>query len=387
LGVPLIAASLGDWQEEGSGGRNVIKAMGATFSEAQAAASPLRDGVAIILIDEIDSVQSREDKRDHNSSYFTSVNNELLRRLDGAVARDGVLVIGATNHPDRLDPALARWDRLGTHIAIGHPTVRDLPSVLRYHLRDDLGDLDLARIARAAGGLSMADARGLVQEARQAARADRRAMTEDDLFAVLSRSRLPLSRVLRQRAAVYLAGHAVATYVTGSARPDALRLAGTAGTADLTQRPDARGRADITRELVTLLAGRAAEEVLIGAPSGRCGGDAGSDLAQATQLAIREVLSYGHGSLVWCSSEGDPATHFARHPGLRDRVASRLEAAYTRACDLVRDNCEAVEAIAAHLMVDGVVEDDTLRDLLVYCKVRGKPDAGDEPDGGLWPGM
>ena len=388
LGVPLIATSLGDWQEEGSGGRNVIKAIIATFAGARAAASRLRDGVAIILIDEIDSVQSREGKRDHNSSYFTSLNNELLKQLHGAIERDGVLVIGATNHPERLDPALTRWDRLGMHIAIGHPTARDLPAVLRYHLGSDLADLDLARIARAASGLSMAEARGLVQEARQMARAETRPMVEDDLFAVLTRTRMPLSEALRRRAATYAAARAVAAHVTGSARPDALRLAGAAASVDLTRRTDARTRADIGRKLVTLLAGRAAEEDMCGTPSGLGGGDAGSDLAQATRLAIREALSYGHGSLVWCEGEGDPTTLFARHPGLRDRVASRLDGAYARARNLIRANCDAVVALSGHLAVDGVVDTDTMRDLLIYCvdQPRPAPD-GPDADGGIWLGM
>ncbi len=389
LGVPLIATSFSSWQEAGTGGRDVMKAMATTFAEARAAASSTQGGVAVVLIDEIDSFQSRDETRDHNTSYFTNTTNALLAHLDGAVAREGVLVIGATNHAGKLDPALVRPGRLGTRIAIGHPTAQDFPAVLRFHLRDDLAGLDLGRIARAAAGLSMAEAAALVQEARAMARADKRAMVEDDLFAALARDRLPLPRALRQRAAVYLAGHAVAAHVTGSTRPDALRLAGIVGRADLTQRPDARSRADITRELVTLLAGRAAEEVLIGgAPSGRCGGDAGSDLARATQLAIREGLSYGYGSLVWCPGDGDPATHFARHPGLRDRVASRLDGAYGRAVDLIHANRDAVEAIAGHLLVDGVVEGDTLRDLLVYCGSvsRDAPD-GPEARDAIWLGM
>jgi ATP-dependent Zn protease len=388
LGVPLIATSFSSWQEASAGGRDVMKAMAATFAEARAAVAGPQGGVAVVLIDEIDSFQSRDETRDHNSSYFINTTNALLAHLDGAVAREGVLVIGATNHAGKLDDALVRPGRLGTRIAIGHPTAQDLPDVLRFHLGGDLAGLDLTRIARAAAGLSMAEAGALVQQARQMARAAKRAMIEDDLFTVLARTHLPLSKALRRRAATCAAGRAVAAHVTGSARPDALRLAGAAASVDLTRRTDARTRADIGRELVTLLAGRAAEEDLCGTTSGLGGGDASSDLAQATQLAIRETLSYGLGSLVWCGSDGDPATLFARHPGLRDRVATRLDGTYARACDLIRANRAGVEAITGHLVVDGVVDTDTLRDLLVYCVDQPRP-APDGPDAGdgIWPGM
>jgi ATP-dependent Zn protease len=62
---------------------------------------------------------------------------------------------------------------------------------------------------------------------------------------------------------------------------------------------------------------------------------------------------------------------FARHKGLRDTVDHRLQAAYARARSIVSANRAAVEAIAAHLVVDGHVDRDTLRDLLVFCRKQG----------------
>lgn len=85
-----------------------MKAMATTFADARSAVSGTQGGVAVVLIDEIDSFQSRDEKRDHNSSYFIGTTNALLAHLDGTVAREGVLVIGATNHGVKLDPALVR---------------------------------------------------------------------------------------------------------------------------------------------------------------------------------------------------------------------------------------------------------------------------------------
>ncbi|RYH00616.1 hypothetical protein EU805_17255, partial [Salipiger sp. IMCC34102] len=237
---------------------------------------------------------------------------------------------------------------------------------------------DLAPAARAAAGLTQAQLAERVTAARRRARAEGRAMSLDDLLVDLARRRLPISPALRRRIATYAAGRAVAAHVTRTARIDAIRLQGSHAELDLADWPNARTAADIGRNLVTLLAGRAAEEVILGEASGRCGGDADSDLARATRLAIEEALGRGHGTLVWCGAEEDPGTLFARHKGLRERVARRLEAAYARACALVRDHREVIDLIAADLVIDGVLEGEALNEALACCHVR---DSGAEDDG------
>ena len=212
-------------------------------------------------------------------------------------------------------------------------------------------------------------------------------MVEDDLFVALTRIRVPVPAALRRRAAVHATGRAVASHVTCIARVERVGLTGGVGEVRLTRHPDARTRADITRELVSLLAGTAAEEVILGSPSGLGGGGPNSDLAKATRLAIEEDLGLGRsGSLVWCGSDADPAVLFARHRGLRDRVSRRLDVAYARATALIRDHWDAVGMLVSDLLTDGVLEGNALCEVLSCAPSSRREDPGD--DGTLsfdWP--
>lgn len=89
-----------------------MKSMRAAFDEARAKAP------SIMFLDEVDSVGDREKFSDHNAQYCTEVVNALLECIDGAEGREGVVVVGACNHPDKIDAALTRVGRLDRHIRI-----------------------------------------------------------------------------------------------------------------------------------------------------------------------------------------------------------------------------------------------------------------------------
>lgn len=364
-GVPLIATTCSDWHLKGRFSE-MLAAMAAAFDEARARAP------AVLFIDEIDTLGSRAGRSDHNASYDRHVINAVLAQIDGTQGRDGVLIIGATNYPDMLDPALVRPGRLGKTIRILPPQERELAAVFRYHLGPDLPQVDLGPVARAAAGASMADVMGMVQAARATARKADRVMTAADLTAAVGDRHPPVSDTLRLRIAIHEAGHVVAAHVTGSAEPCSVTLTGAGGHADLRVLPHTSDTRAVTASLICSLAGRAAEEEVLGSTSGGAGSGPGSDLAHATREAITEVLSLGRGDrLIWYPATDDPAALFARHKGLRDTVDRRLQAAYARARSLVSANRAAVEAIAAHLVVDGHLDRDTLGDLLVFCRNRG----------------
>jgi ATP-dependent Zn protease len=363
-GLPLIATTCSDWHLKGRF-FEMLAAMAAAFEEARARAP------AVLFIDEIDTLGSRAGRSDHNSSYDRHIINAVLARIDGNQGRDGVLIIGATNYPDLLDPALVRPGRLGKTIRILPPQERELAAVFRYHLGQDLPQIDLGPVARGAAGASMAEVMGAVQAARATARAADRAMTTADLTAAVGDRHPPVSDDLRLRIAVHEAGHIVAAHVTRSAEPLSVSLSGTDGRADMRVLPHSGDARAVTASLIRSLAGRAAEEEVLGTTSGGAGGGPNSDFAHATREAITEVLSLGRDDrLIWHPATEDPAVLFARHKGLRDTVDHRLQAAYARARSIVSANRAAVEAIAAHLVVDGHVDRDTLRDLLVFCRKR-----------------
>jgi cell division protease FtsH len=129
LGVPLVLASVSTWLEPGYLG-DVIKRIRLTFEEA-AKLEP-----AVLFIDELDGIGSRGRSRDHDD-YWRSLINKLLELLDGALRSEGVIVVGATNDPGNIDPALRRSGRLETHIEIPLPDVDALVGIIEHHLGDD----------------------------------------------------------------------------------------------------------------------------------------------------------------------------------------------------------------------------------------------------------
>lgn len=130
LQVPLIATSVATWMEPGYLG-DVLKRMSASFAEAEAAAP------SILFIDEIDGIGKRGSSGEW-SSYWDSIVNRALELLNGAAKTSGVIVVGATNNPAAIDPALLRSGRLETHIPIPRPDTTALIGILRHHLKDDL---------------------------------------------------------------------------------------------------------------------------------------------------------------------------------------------------------------------------------------------------------
>jgi transitional endoplasmic reticulum ATPase len=121
---------------------------------------------SIVFIDEIDALAGR---RGLMESQHTSI-NQLLAEIDGVAGQRGVFVIGATNRPDQLDPALLRGGRLSRTIVLGLPDEGGRLAILRLHsARMPTVGVDLAELARRTEGFSPADLKSLCQEAALAA--------------------------------------------------------------------------------------------------------------------------------------------------------------------------------------------------------------------------
>jgi hypothetical protein len=132
LQIPMFTTSMATWLEPAYLG-DVVKRIKRAFSEA-AAHQP-----AILFIDEIDGIGRRTDFTRDYADYWNALVNCLLELLDGAARTTGVIVIGATNHPAIIDPALLRSGRLSPHLKISPPDVTARMGILRHHLGKDLG--------------------------------------------------------------------------------------------------------------------------------------------------------------------------------------------------------------------------------------------------------
>ena len=132
LQLPLIPTSVATWLEPGYLG-DVLKLMSAVFEAAQ------KHAPCILFIDELDNIGTRsKSAAGRHDDYWISLINRLLVLLDGSLKTNGVVVIGATNRADAIDPALLRSGRLETHIAIELPDISTLTVILKHHLGHDL---------------------------------------------------------------------------------------------------------------------------------------------------------------------------------------------------------------------------------------------------------
>ena len=368
-GVPLVSGSYGAWLSTGTAHQgDLLKAMRHAFRDAKALAP------AILFIDEVDAFADRARVK-HFPEWHTEVVNTLLAEIDGVEDRQGVIVIGACNHPGKLDPALVRSGRLDRHIRIGTPDAAALSAILRVHLGDELPGADLGHVGMLLLGSTGADVERLVRGARRRARQAGRAVEMADvvLEAGGGDGRSGEDLLL---AAVHEAGHAVSAVVLGHGI-EGVTLRGSVDGDGLTRM--LRGSNQITAHdvydrLVVHLSGRAAEEVVLKRVTSGAGGVGGSDLQRATLLAVRSAAELGleedHG-LSWTplpDQESDLSAMLAQDPRLATLVRTRLASAYGSALNLIERKQDAVRAIAEHLVKTGALGADEV------CSILGVPE-------------
>jgi cell division protease FtsH len=131
LRLPLLATSVGTWLEPSHLG-DVLARMATAFEEARTHAP------CLLFIDEIDGIGRRRHDNGQHDEYWNAVVNRALELMDGAVRTEGVILVGATNHPSAIDPALLRSGRLETRIDIPMPDVDALVGILQHHLGSDV---------------------------------------------------------------------------------------------------------------------------------------------------------------------------------------------------------------------------------------------------------
>jgi cell division protease FtsH len=269
------------------------------FRQAMAAAP------AILFIDELDAAGRRRGAGvggGHDEREQTL--NELLVQMDGFKLTSGVVVLGATNRPDILDPALLRPGRFDRKVTIDLPDRSGRHAILAVHAAGKrlAPDVDLAIVAARTPGFSGADLAAVLNEAALLAVRGARttigdAEVNEAIERVLAGPRQPrrLSEDELHRIAYHEAGHAlVAAARRGAEAVPKLTVTArgrNVGHLEVLQRDDRTvvGRAALLDELVVAMAGVAAEELAFGEPSTAADGD----LERATELARRIVGRYG----------------------------------------------------------------------------------------------
>ena len=382
-GVPFLSISGSEFVESlvGVGAARVRD----LFRQAEAQAP------SIVFIDELDAAGRRRGAGvggGHDEREQTL--NELLVQMDGFSGAAGVVVIGATNRPDILDPALLRPGRFDRKVTIDLPDVEGREQILGIHARGKrLGDdVTLADVARRTPGFSGADLANVLNEAALlAVRAGRTMIAAEDTTEAIDRVLAgPRQRTHRftpdelRRIAVHEAGHAIVA--AGCRGPESvpkvtiISRGRHVGHLEVLQRDDrvVIGRADLLDELAVAMAGVAAEELIFGEPSTAGEGD----LERATELARRMVARYGMTDAVGRIQvlEREEEIFLGRDylatkrisPAVLEEVDEEvrrlLDEAEKRAESHLRARPRSLEAVAAALHEHEVLEGEELAALL-----------------------
>jgi hypothetical protein len=360
LGVPLIATSIPEIFATSAGFLDsIIKGVRDVFARAEASAP------CAILWDELDALPSRANLSNNNSnsnasSWWSPVIAEFLLQLDSATAgrRTAVFVWAASNHPNRIDPALLRPGRLDRVIHFRPPGPEGIASIARHHLDGELPGVDLTAIGQLGLGRSPAEIAAAVSSAKRAARAAKRALGYDDLVEALA-PRSDFDEATLRRIARHESGHvvtAIALDVDEVVAVDVVGNAGAFGRTVMRQRPGIDTRATIEDRTVYQLGGRAAEfEIYDSDCAANAGGDTSSDLALSTAAVAALRISLGLGGELTYLGGLDAIPDLLRaDPELRAAVGCDLARLHGRAVDIVRRHRAALDAIAAALLERGI---------------------------------
>ncbi|XWS28722.1 hypothetical protein CRYUN_Cryun25bG0095600 [Craigia yunnanensis] len=375
--VPFISCSASEFVE-------LYVGMGASrvrdlFARAK------KEAPSIIFIDEIDAVaKSRDGKfRIVSNDEREQTLNQLLTEMDGFDSNSAVIVLGATNRSDVLDPALRRPGRFDRVVMVETPDRIGREAILKVHASKKelpLGeDVDLGDIASMTTGFTGADLANLVNEAALLAGRNNKVVVERiDFIQAVERSIAGIEKktaklkgsekavVARHEAGHAVVGTAVANLLPGQPRVEKLSILPRSGGAlGFTYTPTNEDRYllfidELRGRLVTLLGGRAAEEVVY---SGRVSTGALDDIRRATDMAYKAVAEYGLnqtiGPLSLATLSGGGMDESGGFPWGRDQghlvdlvqreVKALLQSALEVALSVVRANPTVLEGLGAHL--------------------------------------
>jgi ATP-dependent Zn protease len=374
-GVRFINASATEWQATGQHLGHHIAAIRKTFAEAR------RYAPTILFIDEIDSIGNRETFTGYAAQYSTEVVNALLEQMQGVDPNAPVFVIGATNHEDRVDPALRRSGRLDRVIRIPRPNTESLALIYKYYLalasqKQGLDQsIDTTALGRLSLGLTGADLERIVRGAARRARREARLLTQNDLIAEITDKPRSSAGTLRltpkqiERTAVHEAGHALAMFFSSSSGADigfltvVPREDGTLGfVAPMVDERVSMTQRDYKEKIQVYLAGRAAEEIRYGADEVTDG--ATNDLQAASALAVKMVSRLGLGrQRKLLSSEFTSAEDISAANDL-------LVEAYDRILERLRAHAPQLDALAKALAARQELSGDEAREILASLQAR-----------------
>ena len=368
-GVPFFSISGSDFVEMFVGvGASRVRDL---FEEAK------KNAPCIVFIDEIDAVGRQRGAGlggGHDEREQTL--NQLLVEMDGFGVNEGIIMIAATNRPDILDPALLRPGRFDRQITVGAPDVKGREEILKVHTKKKPldSDVDLKVLAKRTPGFCGADLENLANEAALlAVRRGKKLISMEEMEEAITRviaGPEKKSRVIsehdRKLTAYHEAGHAVVMKLLPNSDPVheiSIIPRGRAGgyTMHLPKEDTAyTSKSKLKDEMVGLLGGRVAEQLIIGDIST----GAKNDIDRASSIARAMVMEYGMSEKVGTISYGSDhnevflgrdlgnGRNFSEEIGalLDSEVKALIDNAYKNAEQLLKENINKLHAVAKALL-------------------------------------
>ena len=354
----------------------------------------------IVFIDEIDSIgKSRDSRYGGGNDEREQTLNALLAEMDGFDSSKGILILAATNRPEVLDPALLRPGRFDRRVIVDTPDFKGRLETLKVHSKDVKLDetVDLDAIANITSGAVGSDLANMVNEAAiNAVKCGRKAISQDDLMEaveVVIAGREKKDRILSKEekkiVSYHEVGHALVAAIQKHAEPVQKitivpRTMGSLGY--VIQAPEKEkylmSKDELSAELVTLLAGRASEEIVFDSVTT----GASNDMEKATKIARSMIAQYGMSEkfgLMSLEQISDP--YLCGHSQLNcsDKTATEIEEEvktllkqkYEEAKKLLLENRDKLDKIAKFLYEKETITGKQFMDIYHKCD---EPEAREE---------
>ena len=354
----------------------------------------------IVFIDEIDSIgKSRDSRYGGGNDEREQTLNALLAEMDGFDSSKGILILAATNRPEVLDPALLRPGRFDRRVIVDTPDFKGRLETLKVHSKDVKLDetVDLDAIANITSGAVGSDLANMVNEAAiNAVKCGRKAISQDDLMEaveVVIAGREKKDRILSKEekkiVSYHEVGHALVAAIQKHAEPVQKitivpRTMGSLGY--VIQAPEKEkylmSKDELSAELVTLLAGRASEEIVFDSVTT----GASNDMEKATKIARSMIAQYGMSEkfgLMSLEQISDPYLGGHSQLNCSDKTATEIEEEvktllkqkYEEAKKLLQENRDKLDKIAKFLYEKETITGKQFMDIYHKCD---EPEASKE---------
>ena len=343
----------------------------------------------IVFIDEIDTIGKRRDTAGFSSNDEREQTlNQLLTEMDGFDNHKGIVVLGATNRPETLDPALLRPGRFDRRVHVELPDLTGRTAILKLHAKNVkmAGPIDFTAIAKATSGASGADLANIVNEAAlRAVREGRKGILQEDLYesvetviAGQQRKSRVLSDNEKKIVAYHEIGHALVAAKQKASAPvtKITIIPRTSGALGYTMQVDEDEHFLTTREeavnkLATLCGGRAAEELIFEQPTT----GAANDIEQATKLARNMVTRFGMSSQFgmvalgtvnnpYLSSDSSLTCSEGTAEKVDEEVVELVGEAHAKATQILSENRMKLHELAGYLLKKETITGDEFMAIL-----------------------